>query len=47
MLTLFAHRVEEAYRRIEDPACVIVDASPTPDKVLQQVLLLIKTKCHL
>lgn len=46
-MPLFACRVEEAYRRIADPACVIVDASPTPDKVLQQVLLLIKNKCHL
>lgn len=44
---LFRQKVEEAYRRIEDPACVIVDASPSPDKVLQQVLLLIKNKCHL
>ncbi|XP_062378366.1 UMP-CMP kinase 2, mitochondrial [Sardina pilchardus] len=44
---LFRKKVEEAYKRIEDPACVIVDASPTPDKVLQQVLLLMKNKCHL
>uniref|UniRef100_A0A0E9X8Z4 Uncharacterized protein n=1 Tax=Anguilla anguilla TaxID=7936 RepID=A0A0E9X8Z4_ANGAN len=40
-------RVEQAYKRVEDPACVVVDASPPPDQVLQQVLLLIRDKCHL
>lgn len=40
-------RVEEAYRRISGPACVTVDASPPADQVLQQVLLLIRAKCHL
>lgn len=42
-----AHRVEEAYHRIEGPPCVTVDASPSQDQVLQQVLLLIRDKCHL
>ncbi|XP_042243722.1 UMP-CMP kinase 2, mitochondrial [Thunnus albacares] len=44
---LFRLRVEEAYRRISGPACVTVDASPPADQVLQQVLLLIRGKCHL
>ncbi|XP_018539501.1 UMP-CMP kinase 2, mitochondrial isoform X1 [Lates calcarifer] len=44
---LFRLRVEEAYRRISGPACITVDASPPADQVLQQVLLLIRGKCHL
>ncbi|KAF7201724.1 UMP-CMP kinase 2, mitochondrial [Nothobranchius furzeri] len=44
---LFRRRVEEAYRRISGPDCVTVDASPSADLVLQQVLLLIRGKCHL
>lgn len=44
---LFRLRVEEAYRRISGPACITVDASPSADLVLQQVLLLIRGKCHL
>ncbi|XP_071768833.1 UMP-CMP kinase 2, mitochondrial isoform X1 [Centroberyx gerrardi] len=44
---LFRLKVEEAYRRISGPACVTVDASPSADQVLQQVLLLIRSKCHL
>ncbi|XP_023249490.1 UMP-CMP kinase 2, mitochondrial [Seriola lalandi dorsalis] len=44
---LFRLRVEEAYRRISGPSCITVDASPSADQVLQQVLLLIRGKCHL
>uniref|UniRef100_A0A667XWF5 UMP-CMP kinase 2, mitochondrial n=1 Tax=Myripristis murdjan TaxID=586833 RepID=A0A667XWF5_9TELE len=44
---IFRLRVEEAYQRISGPACVTVDASPSADQVLQQVLLLIRGKCHL
>ncbi|XP_039993692.1 UMP-CMP kinase 2, mitochondrial [Xiphias gladius] len=44
---LFRLRVEEVYRRISGPACITVDASPSADQVLQQVLLLIRGKCHL
>ncbi|KAM4626045.1 UMP-CMP kinase 2, mitochondrial [Polymixia lowei] len=44
---LFRLKVEEAYRKISGPACVTVDASPSADQVLQQVLLLIRDKCHL
>ncbi|KAM6912672.1 UMP-CMP kinase 2, mitochondrial [Xenentodon cancila] len=43
----FRLRVEEAYQRISGPPCVTVDASPSADLVLQQVLLLIRAKCHL
>ncbi|XP_029316723.1 UMP-CMP kinase 2, mitochondrial [Cottoperca gobio] len=44
---LFRLKVEKAYQRISGPACVTVDASPSADQVLQQVLLLIRGKCHL
>ncbi|XP_076021659.1 UMP-CMP kinase 2, mitochondrial [Genypterus blacodes] len=44
---LFRLRVEEAYRRICGPVCITVDASPPADQVLQQVLHLIRGKCHL
>lgn len=44
---LFRLRAEEAYRRIRGPACVSVDAGPSADKVLQQVLLLIRSHCSL
>lgn len=40
-------RVEEAYRRISGPVCVTVDAGPSADQVLQQVLFLIRAKCQL
>ncbi|KAK2826002.1 hypothetical protein Q5P01_020216 [Channa striata] len=43
----FRLRVEEAYRRIIGPSCITVDASPSADQVLQQVLRLIRGKCHL
>ncbi|XP_016424355.1 UMP-CMP kinase 2, mitochondrial-like [Sinocyclocheilus rhinocerous] len=44
---LFRLKVEEAYKRIQNPACIIVDASPSPQEVLQQVQHLIRNKCHL
>ncbi|XP_043118879.1 UMP-CMP kinase 2, mitochondrial [Puntigrus tetrazona] len=44
---LFRLKVEEAYKRIQNPACIIVDASPSPREVLQQVQHLIRDKCHL
>ncbi|XP_068195170.1 UMP-CMP kinase 2, mitochondrial [Antennarius striatus] len=44
---LFRLKVEEAYRRISGPPCVVVDASPSADQVLQQVQLVIRGKCHL
>lgn len=44
---LFRLKVETAYQRISGPEFVSVDASPSADQVLQQVLLLIRAKCHL
>lgn len=44
---LFRLKVEEAYKRIQNPPCIIVDASPSPQEVLQQVQHLIRNKCHL
>ncbi|KAK2878480.1 hypothetical protein Q8A67_019271 [Cirrhinus molitorella] len=44
---LFRLKVEEAYKRIQNPACIIVDASPSPQEVLQQVQHLIRNKYHL
>ncbi|XP_061751869.1 UMP-CMP kinase 2, mitochondrial [Nerophis ophidion] len=43
----FRLRVEEAYRRISGPTCISVDASSSAEQVFQQVMLLIKAKCHL
>ncbi|KAL0969354.1 hypothetical protein UPYG_G00226000 [Umbra pygmaea] len=44
---LFRQKVEKAYQQIEGPACITVDASPSADQVLQQVLLLIRDRFHL
>ncbi|XP_076834233.1 UMP-CMP kinase 2, mitochondrial [Brachyhypopomus gauderio] len=44
---LFRQKVDESYKRIRNPACVIVDASPAPDQVLLQVLSLIRGKFSL
>ncbi|TRY86235.1 hypothetical protein DNTS_026407 [Danionella cerebrum] len=44
---IFRLKVEEAYKRIQNPRCMIVDASPSPQQVLQQVQRLIRNKCHL
>lgn len=39
-------RVEVSYQRMEKPACLVVDASPSREKVLQAVLSLIQDNCH-
>ncbi|XP_699055.5 UMP-CMP kinase 2, mitochondrial [Danio rerio] len=44
---LFRLKVEEAYKRIQNPSCITVDASPSPQEVLKQVHHLIRNKCHL
>ncbi|XP_058254341.1 UMP-CMP kinase 2, mitochondrial [Hemibagrus wyckioides] len=44
---LFRRKVDEAYKRIQNPACIVVDANPSPDHVLQQVLGLIRNKYNL
>uniref|UniRef100_A0A8D2NUK1 Uncharacterized protein n=1 Tax=Zosterops lateralis melanops TaxID=1220523 RepID=A0A8D2NUK1_ZOSLA len=41
----FAFRVEESYRRMVNPACQEVDASPSKEEVLKTVLQLIKKHC--
>ncbi|KAM6123242.1 UMP-CMP kinase 2, mitochondrial [Pterocles gutturalis] len=45
--SLFRQRVEESYRRMVNPACREVDASPSREEVLKTVLQLIKTHCAL
>ncbi|NXG61535.1 CMPK2 kinase, partial [Hemiprocne comata] len=45
--SLFRHRVEESYRRMVNPECQEVDASPSKEEVLQTVLQLIKKHCAL
>ncbi|NWR10734.1 CMPK2 kinase, partial [Paradoxornis webbianus] len=43
--SLFRQRVEESYRRMVNPACKEVDASPSKEEVLKTVLQLIKKHC--
>ncbi|NXJ84098.1 CMPK2 kinase, partial [Trogon melanurus] len=43
--SLFRQRVEESYRRMMNPACQEVDASPSKEEVLKTVLQLIKKHC--
>lgn len=44
--SIFRQKVEETYQRMEKPACLVVDASPSKEKVLQVVLSLIHDNCH-
>ncbi|NWX81477.1 CMPK2 kinase, partial [Nothoprocta pentlandii] len=44
---LFRQKVEESYRRMVNPACQEVDASPSKEEVLKTVLQLIKKYCGL
>uniref|UniRef100_A0A8C3TL95 Uncharacterized protein n=1 Tax=Catharus ustulatus TaxID=91951 RepID=A0A8C3TL95_CATUS len=41
----FDSRVEESYRRMVNPACQEVDASPSKEEVLKTVLELIRNHC--
>ncbi|XP_041333833.1 UMP-CMP kinase 2, mitochondrial [Pyrgilauda ruficollis] len=43
--SLFRQRVEESYRRMVNPACQEVDASPSKEEVLKTVLQVIKKHC--
>ncbi|XP_041044173.1 UMP-CMP kinase 2, mitochondrial [Carcharodon carcharias] len=43
--SLFRQKVEATYRRMENPACVVVDAGASKEEVLQNVLLLIDKHC--
>ncbi|XP_064364563.1 UMP-CMP kinase 2, mitochondrial [Dromaius novaehollandiae] len=45
--SLFRQKVEESYRRMVNPACQEVDASPSKEEVLKTVLQLIKKHCAL
>uniref|UniRef100_A0A673V856 Uncharacterized protein n=1 Tax=Suricata suricatta TaxID=37032 RepID=A0A673V856_SURSU len=38
--------VEVTYQRMEDPACHVVDASPSREQVLQTVLSIIQNNCN-
>ncbi|CAJ0939654.1 unnamed protein product [Ranitomeya imitator] len=40
-------RVEEVYKRMENPRCVIIDAGPSMENVLQEALSAIKKHCDL
>ncbi|XP_050806815.1 UMP-CMP kinase 2, mitochondrial [Gopherus flavomarginatus] len=42
---LFPQKVEESYKRMENPRCQEVDASPSREEVLRTVLYLIKKHC--
>ncbi|XP_030411343.1 UMP-CMP kinase 2, mitochondrial isoform X2 [Gopherus evgoodei] len=43
--SLFPQKVEESYKRMENPRCQEVDASPSREEVLRTVLYLIKKHC--
>ncbi|XP_032623757.1 UMP-CMP kinase 2, mitochondrial isoform X3 [Chelonoidis abingdonii] len=43
--SLFRQKVEESYKRMENPGCQEVDASPSREEVLRTVLYLIKKHC--
>ncbi|KAM3930825.1 UMP-CMP kinase 2, mitochondrial [Leptodactylus fuscus] len=44
---VFRQKVEEVYKRMENPACVIIDASPSMEKVLQEALAIIQRHCSI
>ncbi|XP_039103220.1 UMP-CMP kinase 2, mitochondrial [Hyaena hyaena] len=44
--SVFRQKVEVCYQRMEDPACHVVDASPSREKVLQMVLSIIQNNCN-
>ncbi|KAM9316420.1 UMP-CMP kinase 2, mitochondrial [Gastrophryne carolinensis] len=43
--SLFRQKVEEAYRRMENPGCIVVDASVSKEAVLQEALSIIQRHC--
>ncbi|XP_018121406.1 UMP-CMP kinase 2, mitochondrial isoform X2 [Xenopus laevis] len=43
--TMFRLKVEEAYKRIENPQCVIIDASPAKEMVLKETLNVVRKHC--
>ncbi|XP_067878468.1 UMP-CMP kinase 2, mitochondrial [Heterodontus francisci] len=42
---LFRQKVEATYRRMENPACVVIDASASKEEVLKDALLVIQRYC--
>ncbi|KFO33911.1 UMP-CMP kinase 2, mitochondrial [Fukomys damarensis] len=44
--SIFRQKVEASYLRMENPACCVVDASPSREEVLQTVAHLIHTTCY-
>ncbi|XP_021102896.1 UMP-CMP kinase 2, mitochondrial isoform X2 [Heterocephalus glaber] len=44
--SIFRQKVETSYLRMENPACHVVDASPSREEVLQTVTHLIRTTCY-
>ncbi|KAK2502927.1 hypothetical protein MC885_012749 [Smutsia gigantea] len=44
--SVFRQKVEVSYRRMENPGCCVVDASPSKEEVLQMVLSLIHNNCN-
>ncbi|KAM4043958.1 UMP-CMP kinase 2, mitochondrial [Anomaloglossus baeobatrachus] len=45
--SMFRQKVEEVYKRMENPRCVIIDASPSMETVLQEALSAIKKHCDI
>uniref|UniRef100_A0A8C5T474 Thymidylate kinase-like domain-containing protein n=1 Tax=Laticauda laticaudata TaxID=8630 RepID=A0A8C5T474_LATLA len=43
---VFRQKVEESYRRMENPTCHILDANPPKEGVVKAALHLIKNHCH-
>ncbi|XP_034287933.1 UMP-CMP kinase 2, mitochondrial [Pantherophis guttatus] len=43
---VFRQKVEESYRKMENPACHILDANPPKEDVAKAALHLIKNHCH-
>ncbi|XP_072263661.1 UMP-CMP kinase 2, mitochondrial [Pyxicephalus adspersus] len=44
---LFRQKVEEAYRRMENPGCVVIDAGDSREAVLNKALSIIKRHCSI
>lgn len=45
--SMFRQKVEEVYKRMENPGCVIIDASPSMEMVFQEALSVIKKHCNI
>ncbi|KAG8445602.1 hypothetical protein GDO86_010399 [Hymenochirus boettgeri] len=43
--SMFRQKVEEVYKRIENPQCIIIDASFSKEMVFNEALSIIKKKC--